>query len=191
MRKAAAGEGLTPSPVAICRPADGGGRGRAEAPGVDAFVGLGSNLGDRAAEIERAIDAIAALPATTLVARSSMYESAPVDAAGADYLNAVVRIRTGLAPIALLHELQVIETRHGRRRPYVNAPRTLDLDLLLHGAVECATVELMLPHPRLHERAFVLRPLAEIAPALCVAGRGTVTTLLAGVAQQRIARLDR
>jgi len=158
---------------------------------VDAYVGLGSNLGDRAAEIERALDELAALRSTTLVARSALYRSAPLEASGGEYLNAVARLRTTLAPIALLHALQAIEHAHGRERPFANAPRTLDLDLLLHGDAAIASEELTLPHPRLHERAFVLVPLAEIAPELVVPGRGAVAGLRAAVAAQRVAKLDR
>jgi 2-amino-4-hydroxy-6-hydroxymethyldihydropteridine diphosphokinase len=158
---------------------------------VDAYIGLGSNLGDRLGAIDRAFDAIAALPSTTLVARSSYYESAPLDAPGSDYLNAVARVRTALAPLALLHALQAIEARHGRVRPFANAPRTLDLDLLLHGDATVQTSELALPHPRLHERAFVLVPLAEIAPTLALPSYGTVRDLAGRVASQRIAKLKR
>jgi 2-amino-4-hydroxy-6-hydroxymethyldihydropteridine diphosphokinase len=157
----------------------------------DAFIGLGSNLGDRAGEIDRAVAEIAALPATTLVECSSAYASAPLDAPGGDYLNAVARVRTSLAPLDLLHALQAIERGHGRLRPYAGAPRTLDLDLLLYDDLEIATDELSLPHPRLHERAFVLAPLLEIAPALVVPGRGRVSDLRSAVAAQRVARLSR
>ena len=157
----------------------------------DAFVGLGSNLGDRAAEIERACSEIAALPATALVACSSTYASAPLDAAGGEYLNAVAQIRTSLAPLELLRALQAIENAHGRLRPFAGAPRTLDLDLLLYDDVEIVTDELSLPHPRLHERAFVLAPLLEIAPGLVVPGRGKVSDLRAAVAAQPVARLNR
>lgn len=157
----------------------------------DAFIGLGSNLGDRAAEIDRACAEIAALPATTLVARSTHYASAPLDAPGGEYLNAVAQVRTSLAPLDLLHELQAIEARHGRLRPFAGAPRTLDLDLLLHGDLVQASDELTLPHPRLHERAFVLAPLVEIAPHLVVPGRGRVDALCAAVATQRVDKLSR
>lgn len=133
--------------------------------------------------------ALAALPFTRLVRGSSLYRSASVGAAGPDYLNAVVELRTTLAPDALLAELQRIEALHGRERSYPNAPRTLDLDLLAHGAVQQATPELTLPHPRLHERAFVLRPLAEIAPDLQLPGLGRVADLLPAVASQRVDKL--
>jgi 2-amino-4-hydroxy-6-hydroxymethyldihydropteridine diphosphokinase len=155
----------------------------------DAFIGLGSNVGDRAATIEAALREIAALPGTTLVARSALYESAPLEAGGGDYLNAVARVRTRLAPLDLLHALQAIEARHGRHRPYPNAPRTLDLDLLLHGEAGLATAELSLPHPRMHERAFVLLPLAEVAPGLSLPGRGTVEAEARRLGEQRVARL--
>ena len=163
----------------------------AELQGEDAFIGLGSNLGDRADELERALSEIAALPGTALLACSSQYESAPLQAGGGDYLNAVARVRTTLAPMALLHALQAIEARHGRQRPFANAPRTLDLDLLLHGATACASGELVLPHPRMHERAFVLVPLAQLAPGLEVPGRGPIEGLLGAVAGQQLAKLDR
>jgi len=165
-------------------------RGAAAAP-VDAYVGLGSNLGDPVLEVERALAEIAALPATELVARSSLYRSSPVDAGGDDYVNAVARVRTALAPATLLAALQAIERAHGRTRPFANAPRTLDLDLLLHGDAVLANEALTLPHPRLHERAFVLVPLAEIAPRLVVPGHGAIAALAAAVAGQRVAKLDR
>jgi 2-amino-4-hydroxy-6-hydroxymethyldihydropteridine diphosphokinase len=133
---------------------------------VHAYVGLGANLGDRAGAIRRAMAAIAALPQTRFGRCSSLYRSAPVDASGPEYLNAVAQIETCLAPQALLASLQAIEDATGRERPYRNAPRTLDLDLLLYGDRRLQTPQLTLPHPRMGERAFVLLPLAEIAPAL-------------------------
>jgi len=158
---------------------------------VDAYIGLGSNLGDRVGAVERALAEIAALPRTALVARSSLYRTEPVDAGGDDYVNAVAQVRTTLAPAALLAALQAIEQAHGRERPFANAPRTLDLDLLLHGDAVVASDALTLPHPRLHERAFVVVPLAEIAPDLVVPGRGAIAALCRGVAGQRVAKLDR
>ena len=155
---------------------------------ADAFIGLGSNLGDRESHVETAIREIATLPGTSLVSRSSLYESSPLDACGGDYLNAVARVRTSLGAMELLAALQSIEASHGRERPYRNAPRSLDLDLLLHGDAQRATPELTLPHPRLHERAFVLLPLAEIAPGLRIAGRGDLAELLRGLGGQRVAR---
>ena len=157
---------------------------------VDAWIGLGANLGERRATLDASVDAIAALADTRLVARSSTYESAPVDAAGGDYLNAVVHVLTRLAPDALLRALQAIEDAHLRERPHPNAPRTLDLDLLLFGDATIATDTLIVPHPRLHLRAFVLAPLAEISPRAIVPGRGPVEALLPAVRTQRIAKLD-
>ncbi len=156
--------------------------------GTTAFVGLGANLGDRAATLERALDEMAALPGTSLRARSAFYETAPVDAGGGDYLNAVACLRTTLAPVALLRALQAIEAAHGRLRPHASAPRSLDLDLLLHGETTLTTAELVLPHPRLHLRAFVLMPLAEIAAGLHVPGHGSVETLLEPLGSQRVVR---
>jgi 2-amino-4-hydroxy-6-hydroxymethyldihydropteridine diphosphokinase len=130
-------------------------------------VGLGANLGaDIGATLTQAALSLAALPGTRIAALSSVWRSEPVDAAGPDFLNAVVALDTSLEPLALLDALQAIEQAHGRERPYRNAPRTLDLDLLLYGGVTLDTPRLTVPHPRLGERAFVLRPLLEIAPEL-------------------------
>lgn len=132
-----------------------------------AYVGLGANLGaDLSDTLTQAALRLAALPGTEVVALSSIWLSAPVDAGGPDFLNAVVALETALPPLELLDALQAIELVHGRERPYRNAPRTLDLDLLLHGELQMTTPRLTLPHPRLGERAFVLRPLLEIAPEL-------------------------
>jgi 2-amino-4-hydroxy-6-hydroxymethyldihydropteridine diphosphokinase len=157
---------------------------------VLACIGLGANLGDAHATLAQALHALAALPDSTLCATSSIYRSAPIDSSGPDYLNAVVLLDTTLPAPALLVELQRIEGEHGRQRPYRNAPRTLDLDLLLYGDQCIATPTLTVPHPRLHERAFVLQPLAELAPDLEVPGHGLVADLLAAVAGQRIDRLN-
>ena len=158
-------------------------------PATAAFIALGANLGDARAALDAAFVALATLPETRLRAASSIYRSAPIDSSGPDYLNAVVLIDTGLAPHALLAELQGIERVHGRERPYRNAPRTLDLDLLLYGDERIATPTLTVPHPRLHERAFVLQPLAEIAPRQLIPSLGPVADLLPRVASQRIERL--
>ena len=131
---------------------------------VTAYVGLGANLGDAARAVAGAIEAIALLPATTVTARSSLYRSAPIDSSGPDYVNAVAQVRTALSAPALLAHLQRIELDAGRTRPWRNAPRTLDLDLLLYGSARVDSERLAVPHPRMHERAFVLLPLAEIAP---------------------------
>ena len=152
-------------------------------PAARAYVGIGANLGDARAAVLRAMDALAALPGTREAARSSLWRSAPVDAGGPDFVNAVVALDTALAPAEVLAQLQRIEADAGRERPYRNAPRTLDLDLLLHGDARVDTPALTLPHPRMHQRAFVLRPLAEIAPERVAPG------WLDAVAGQRIERL--
>lgn len=154
-----------------------------------AWIGLGANLGHASETLKAAVSAIGSLPETQLQASSSFYRTAPVDATGPDYLNAVVRVQTALAPVALLRALLAIETQHGRLRPYYHAPRTLDLDLLMHGRSVLSTPELVLPHPRMHERAFVLVPLAEIDPGQEIPGVGRVEDLLAKVAGQAIERL--
>ena len=139
-----------------------------------AYIGLGANLGeDLAATLQQALQQLAALPQTQLVAVSSAWRSAPVEAQGPDFLNAVAALDTELVPLALLDALQAIEQAHGRERPYRNAPRTLDLDLLLYGTLQLDSERLTLPHPRLGERAFVLRPLLEIAPELAGLAQGT------------------
>jgi 2-amino-4-hydroxy-6-hydroxymethyldihydropteridine diphosphokinase len=148
-----------------------------------AFVGLGSNQQDPQAQIARAFGELDELPHTRVVKRSSLYRTAPVGYAGQpDFLNAVAQLETGLPAARLLGELQSIENRHGRERPFPNAPRTLDLDLLLYGEVELKSEKLTVPHPRMHERAFVLEPLAEIAPATIVPGHGVVKDLLEKIA---------
>ena len=147
------------------------------------WIGLGANLGDARAALQRARQALAQLPGTTLVASSGLYRSAPVQAEGPDFLNAVAELRTTLAPLALLQALQALEQAAGRERPYVNAPRTLDLDVLLWGAGGHSVWELpglSVPHPRLWERAFVLLPLAELLPQRVGAAQ------LQAVAAQRI-----
>ena len=143
------------------------------------FIGLGANLGDAAATLAAALDALRALPGTRLVAQSSRWRSAPIDAGGPDYLNAVVELRTALEPPALLDALQSIEAAHGRQRPYRNAPRTLDLDILAFGDLVVDTPRLTLPHPRLAQRAFALAPLLEIDPALTLPGLGRLMKVFA------------
>lgn len=155
-----------------------------------AYVGLGANLGDARTALQAALQALAGLPYTQLLRRSSLYRSAPIESSGPDYLNAVAELQTGLAPLALLHGLQAIEQDHGRERPYRNAPRTLDLDLLVHDDLRLDTPELTLPHPRAHQRAFVLLPLAELAPALLIPGQGRVADLLAQVRDQPIEKVE-
>ena len=159
---------------------------------VTAYVALGANLGDAAAALRQAAKALNRLPLTEVHQTSSLYKTAPIDtdsgsgapAPGPDYFNAVVELQTGLSAPALLDELQRIEQHAGRERPYRNAPRTLDLDLLLYGSARIDSARLTLPHPRMMQRAFVLVPLAEIAPALVSRAQ------LDAVAQQAIRRLD-
>ena len=159
------------------------------APATAAYIGLGSNLGDSEATLLAAFDSLGRLRHTGLVARSSLYRSAPVDAIGPDYLNAVAAIETRLQPHELLAGLHDIENAHGRRRTGRNAPRTLDLDLLLYGCRRIEEPGLTVPHPRLAERAFVLLPLHEIAPGLQLPGGDRIATLLAPLAGQRVVRL--
>lgn len=145
-----------------------------------AYIALGGNLGDAKALVLAAIGQLANLPKTRLLARSSLYRSAPVEASGPDFINAVVALETQLNAHQLLLNLQQIEQVFGRERPYQNAPRTLDLDVLLYGAASIHSATLVVPHPRMMQRAFVLCPLAEIAPTL-------VTPMqLANVAAQAI-----
>ena len=150
------------------------------------YIGIGSNQGDSPALVRTAILDCATIAATALTGASSLYRSVPIDSSGADYVNAVVRLSTRLAPSELMAHLHAIEHGHGRDRPYRNAPRTLDLDLLLFGERVIATDDLTVPHPRMHLRAFVLRPLAELEPGLVVVGRGAVGALLGTVGDQRI-----
>ncbi len=133
---------------------------------VQAYVGLGANLGDPVATLRRALTDLQALPGLGLLRVSAWYGSAPVDATGPDYVNAVAEISTTLSAPALLAALLHQEQRAGRERPYPNAPRTLDLDLLLFGAGRIFSAALTVPHPRMWERAFVLVPLAQLRPDL-------------------------
>ena len=157
--------------------------------GQAAYVGIGANLGDALATLAAAGQALAALPHSRLVALSSVYRSAPVDAVGPDFFNAVACLHTHLSPAALLAALQAIERAFGRERPYRHAPRSLDLDLLLLGDEVLRTPDLTLPHPRLHLRAFVLMPLLELNPALAAPGLGPLACCLSATAHQTIARL--
>ncbi len=148
---------------------------------VTAYVGIGANLGNAPAAVRRAIDDLSQVSGLQLRATSSLYRTAPLDSSGPDYINAVVQISTTRTAPGLLSALQQLEHQAGRERPYFNAPRTLDLDLLLYGGGCINSANLTVPHPRMWQRAFVLLPLAEIAPALvklgqlqCVAGQGIV-----------------
>jgi len=155
-----------------------------------AYVGLGSNLQDPRGQVERAFEELDALPHTRLVKRSSLYRSAPIGHADQpEFVNAVAQLETALPAERLLMELQQIEQRHGRERSFANAPRTLDLDLLLYGNVRTATERLALPHPRMHERKFVLEPLCEIAPHASIPGVGTVKDCLEKTLNQKAERI--
>lgn len=154
-----------------------------------AFVGVGANLGDAVSTVRAALLALDALPDTRRVASSSLYRSAPVEAAGPDFINAAAELQTMLPPLALLRALQAIEQAFGRVRSVRNAPRTLDLDLLDYGGMVLHGDELTLPHPRAHLRAFVLRPLAEIEPRLSLAGRGPIAAWIVRAAGQAIERI--
>ncbi len=135
-----------------------------ERPEVLIYLALGANLGDAQTALRAATQSIATLPNTQLVATSSLYRTAPIGATGPDYVNAVIAVTTRLNAPELLAHLQQIESLAGRVRPYRNAPRTLDLDILLYGDACIDSPALQIPHPRMAERAFVLVPLAEIAP---------------------------
>ena len=155
-----------------------------------AFIALGSNLGDPESQVRRGFAALAELPQTRLEAASSLYRSAPVGHADQpDFINAVAQLSTGLAPQALLAALLAVEARFGRERSFANAPRTLDLDLLLYDAVTLSEPGLSVPHPRMHQRAFVLAPLTEIAPDCVIPGLGPAADWLTRCAGQSISRL--
>jgi 2-amino-4-hydroxy-6-hydroxymethyldihydropteridine diphosphokinase len=158
---------------------------------VDAYVGLGSNLDGPIPRVREAIARLDGIRDTRLVAASSLYASAPVGYADQpDFVNAVARVSTDLSPRELLEALLDIERAQGRRRDFPNAPRTLDLDLLLYGDAVVHEEGLCVPHPRMVQRAFVLAPLFEISPSLAIPGVGGVAGLMAGVADQAVARLE-
>ena len=165
--------------------------------GATVFIGLGANLGDARATLSDALCALQALAAPGSLETSSLYASAPVDSSGPDYVNAAARLRTALAPHALLDALQAIEQRFGRERPYRNAPRTLDLDILLFGVegdaggVVLHDARLTLPHPRAAQRTFVLEPLAELWPRGEIPGAGQVADLLAQARRDPAQRVQR
>lgn len=158
---------------------------------ANAFVAIGSNLADSAQQVLTAFDAIAALPRTSLQARSTLYLTAPVGYADQpDFINAVVHIHTKLPPQRLLLALLEIEERLGRQRTFRNAPRVIDLDVLLYNDIQINDVGLTLPHPRMHERAFVLVPLIEIAPDLIIPGYGRAVDCLSNIDNGHITRVD-
>jgi len=156
----------------------------------NAYIGLGANQGDLAATLNAAVQSLGSLEQSRFIAVSPFYRSAPIDAVGPDYLNAVVCIDTELEPYGLLLHLLEIEMVFGRKRRGAdarrNAPRNIDLDLLMVGSLIIRSAPLVLPHPRMHERAFVLRPLLDIAPSLTVPGQGPVAGLLTRVSDQAV-----
>ncbi len=162
------------------------------APGFQtAHVGLGSNLDDPVRQVRRALEELARLPHTRLLACSSLYRTTPVGRLDQpDFVNAVAVLDTALSPRELLQELLALETRHGRVRGEPNGPRTLDLDLLLLGDRVIREPGLEVPHARMHQRAFVLLPLAEVSPHAVIPGHGSVAELAARVAAQGVARID-
>jgi len=156
-----------------------------------AYVGIGSNLEEPETQVRKAFDELDRMPHTRLVKKSSLYRSAPLGhGAQPDFVNAVAQLETGLPAERLLAELQEIEARHGRRRSFANAPRTLDLDVLLYGERSLELPGLKVPHPRMHERAFVLKPLTEISPTLAIPGLGSAKALLDSCKDQETERID-
>jgi len=153
-----------------------------------AYIGLGANLGDARQTIAAAIQILRESSGILAIRQAPLYSSDPVDAQGPVFINTVIAVDTTLDPLHLLDLLQAIEQQHGRERPYRNAPRTLDLDLLLYGTQTIDTPRLIVPHPRMHQRAFVLRPLQDLAPGLQLA-QGSCTTLLVGCQDQKLDRL--
>ncbi len=156
-----------------------------------AFIGLGSNLEDPGAQLRRAFADLGQLPDTRLLQHSSLYRSAPVGYLDQpDFVNAVARVETALAPQELLRELLRIEHEHGRARTFRNAPRTLDLDVLLYDDLQLHEHGLTIPHPQMHLRAFVLRPLLEIAPGCVIPGVGGAEEALRACADQVLERMQ-
>ena len=157
---------------------------------VVAFIGVGANLGFSRDAVLNALADLSRLPSSSFVAASGLYRSAPIDADGLDYINAAAEIETTLSPHDLLLALQAIETRYGRVRTTRNAPRTLDLDLLLYGDGLIDTSDLVVPHPRLHERAFALLPVIELAGRIEIPGHGRADMLVERLRHQDVERLD-
>lgn len=154
-----------------------------------AYLGLGANLGDARQTLKDTIVYLAQQPSISVIAKSSFYKSQPIDAEGPDFFNAVICIETTLIPEQLHAACAAIELEFGRERLYRNAPRTLDIDLLLYGDVHVDLPTLHIPHPRMTERAFVLLPLAELAPAIVIPGHGEIQCLLPNVSQQVIEKI--
>jgi 2-amino-4-hydroxy-6-hydroxymethyldihydropteridine diphosphokinase len=156
-----------------------------------AYVGLGANIGEPRKQLQDALHDMGALPQTRVTATSGLYRSAPMGYLDQpDFLNAVARLDTALSAARLLENLQKIEQRQNRERSFPGAPRTLDLDLLLYGDQVLDTPALTLPHPRMHERAFVLRPLVELDAEISIPGKGKAGILLSACGSQKIERMD-
>ena len=156
-----------------------------------AYVGLGANIDEPRRQLQTALEELSRLPQTRMAASSGLYRTAPAGYADQpEFFNAVAQLDTALEPVDLLEKLLDLEEQHGRKRSFANAPRTLDLDLLLYGDVRISTPRLTLPHPRMHQRAFVLRPLVEISPDVAIPGRGRARDLLAGCRNQLAERID-
>ena len=161
-----------------------------------AFIALGSNLADPIYQVQAALAALTELPSTQLVKQSSLYRTAPVDCPQhnaemvPDFINAVAELATDLTPLELLDELFAIENQAGRERPYRNAPRVLDCDLLLYEGCIMETEKLTLPHPRMHQRGFVLLPLFEIAPQLSISNHGKISILMQAHLHTGIQKLE-
>lgn len=156
---------------------------------VTAYIGIGSNLGDAKANVLQALRQLNQLASTRLVAQSSLFSTAPIESSGDDYINAVAAISTSLPAEELLQALLAVEQVHGRERPYFNAPRTLDLDLLLYGDAVINSDTLTVPHPRMTQRAFVLIPLLQIDPFIEIPGLGAAHQFAPSVADQAISKL--
>jgi 2-amino-4-hydroxy-6-hydroxymethyldihydropteridine diphosphokinase len=154
-----------------------------------AYLGLGANLGDARQTLKDAVVCLAQQHTITVLAKSSLYRTAPIDASGDDYFNCVVKLETSLPARSLLRLCHMIEEQFGRERPYRNAPRTLDLDVLLYGATSIDEADLVVPHPRMTERAFVLVPLVELEPDLIIPQRGRADAFVDGVLDQRIEKV--
>lgn len=172
--------------IAIDRPENGRSM---KAIKVIAYIGLGSNLGDAAGNVQGAILLLDKLPLTRLRGQSSMFRTAPIDADGDDYINAVAGIETQLAAQELLGALQALELQFGRERPYLHAPRTLDLDILLYGQQLIDTATLTVPHPGLPQRAFALIPLLQLDPMIVIPGKGPAHQFVPDVAEQSIQKI--
>jgi 2-amino-4-hydroxy-6-hydroxymethyldihydropteridine diphosphokinase len=156
-----------------------------------AYIGLGGNLANPSSLVLQAMQAIDCMVSTRVLARSSLYRSAPVGyLEQPDFINAVVKVETGLSPLALLQALLALEQQHGRTREFHNAPRTLDLDVLLYDELQHHEHGLTVPHPQMHKRAFVLRPLLEIAPDCVIPGVGKAAAAMECCMDQQLEKLQ-